>query len=354
MIAKPVQCDMCNVMVKNLRAHNRNVHKERRYNCNICDKVLKLKGRHDHMMRHAKKEQKTLQNSTSPTKRNKDKQEEEVQHECSICSKKFSEMYLKHHKKSVHMETEKIECNYCNNYYSNSNNLEVHINRIHKNQGNENKPIKCSSDDCEKRFWNTSEMVSHSKCHDDVRSFQCEMCEKSYKVKHGLATHMLLHTGQRPFKCLECSFDSTDLAILKRHQVYKHLGEKTFKCDSCDKAFKLKSEMQRHKNGVHLKLYAVSCLHCGKSCSSQGDLKKHTKTHTNDRPHACNICDAKYIRKYQLEIHMRMHTGEKPLACTFCEKRFSWPTALRFHVKTHTGEKPYGCTQCDKRFIQSI
>ena len=110
--AKPVQCDMCNVMVKNLRPHNRNVHmhKERRYNCNICDKVLKTKGRHDHMTRHAKKEQKTLQNSTSPTKRNKDKQEE-VQQACSICSKKFSEMYLKHHMKNVHIETEKIECN---------------------------------------------------------------------------------------------------------------------------------------------------------------------------------------------------------------------------------------------------
>ncbi|GBO08210.1 hypothetical protein AVEN_221582-1 [Araneus ventricosus] len=72
-----------------------------------------------------------------------------------------------------------------------------------------------------------------------------------------------------------------------------------------------------------------------------------------DRHFRCPKSEKSNCRRDDFVINYRTHTGQKPCACEMCEKECTTRGNLNTHLRTHTEEKPYKCPKCGKAFTDA-
>lgn len=69
-----------------------------------------------------------------------------------------------------------------------------------------------------------------------------------------------------------------------------HNEAKPYECEICQRGFKMQSNLERHKI-LHTGEMRFCCSYCGKTFTQNDNLQLHVRTyHTNERPYLCNEC----------------------------------------------------------------
>ncbi|XP_052751381.1 transcriptional repressor CTCF-like isoform X2 [Galleria mellonella] len=154
------------------------------------------------------------------------------------------------------------------------------------------------------------------------------------------------------FTCNFCSYTSHRRYLLLRH-MKSHSEERPHKCNVCERGFKTVSSLQNHVN-MHNGVKPHVCKYCNSPFTTSGELVRHVRyKHTHEKPHKCTECDYASVELSKLRRHVRCHTGERPYQCPHCTYASPDTFKLKRHLRTHTGEKPYKCDHCNMCFTQS-
>ena len=98
---------------------------------------------------------------------------------------------------------------------------------------------------------------------------------------------------------------------------------------------------------------SYECITCKKLFSTPHGLEVHVRrSHSGDRPYACDICSKTFGHAVSLSQHRAVHTQEKSFTCKQCGKSFKRSSTLSTHLLIHSDTRPYPCQYCGKRFHQ--
>ncbi|XP_058819801.1 zinc finger protein 585B-like [Topomyia yanbarensis] len=270
---------------------------------------------------------------------------------CKLCNEKFTFQtpfllhYIQHENQSWRWKDDKRGAkpkkteddskyfccfNFCNQSYTDYNELLSHVDDLHGVKRNQFKDYRDTDENC------------------------CEICFRSFTNYRALLRHVSQRkkakTGHR-HTCSSCGMQFKSLTLLKDHEN-KHLGIKPYECEICSKTFGSKNILTNHMI-VHQASRPFSCEICGKTFARKRNYKDHSMTHTNEKPWECEICKLTFRIESQFLTHKRRHTGVRPYKCKFCEKVFSHATDRKRHeMAAHTGEKPHQCSFCPLAFIR--
>ncbi|XP_058789998.1 uncharacterized protein LOC131663550 [Phymastichus coffea] len=346
---RPFLCEDCGCNFKNpasLRHHRIRKHApvDNKKECHICKKLVPVYGMSKHMHTH-----------------------KAYTIKCDHCDKMFKNTStLKQHLR-IHEDQRQYKCDMCGVGFNRRDGLRLHL-KVHEKP--DSKGLKeCVCQVCNQKFPSHSMLVIHrNREHKDGRNYTCHICNRSMISTRSLEWHMAhIHNEVVPglpkdastvdvetkrVTCTHCGKNFKTEMILRTHIKNTHTEKEPMKCLDCEEMFMSEVRWKHHMMTIHGRLDGtLECPHCTKRFVNQLRLKTHMISHSDERPHTCDICGFMLKTKVQLIKHKQnRHSNERPLQCKYCNWRCKQVSALVCHERTHTNERPYQCSVCKQRF----
>lgn len=77
----------------------------------------------------------------------------------------------------------------------------------------------------------------------------------------------------------------------------------------------------------------LMCSFCNYTSPKRYLLSRHMKSHSEDRPHKCNICQRGFKSVASLQNHLNVHMGVRPHKCKSCDSEFTTSGELVRHIR---------------------
>ncbi|XP_039600511.1 PR domain zinc finger protein 15 isoform X2 [Polypterus senegalus] len=252
-------CKRCQVTFakgKDYLKHIMELHKEKGYGCNICNRRFALKATYNaHMVIHR-------ENLPDPNV-------QRYIHPCEICGRIFNSIGNLERHKIIHTGVKSHGC-----------------------------------EQCGKSFARKDMLKEHLRVHDNIRDYLCAECGKGMKTKHALRHHMKLHKGIKEYECKECNRKFAQKVNMLKHYK-RHTGIKDFMCELCGKTFSERNTMETHKL-IHTIGKTWTCSVCDKKYVTEYMLQKHIQlTHEKVEAQSCHLCGTKVSTRASMNRHIR-------------------------------------------------
>jgi len=194
---------------------------------------------------------------------------------CDVCNKVFSEKTRLMIHFRIHSGEKPFVCESCGFSCSQRDNLRLHKEFKHPSEGQQDKKFTCQI--CDASFLTKSNLSRHKMSHSDQKSYVCETCGKAFKDPGALKQHNFSH-GAPDYGCTLCDQKFTSPLYLNRHMLRIHPtdGVQPITCGTCGKGFPLKHQLEEHIQSVHQNVKHC-CPHCNIPIGRRSSVARHIK-----------------------------------------------------------------------------
>ncbi|CAG4948672.1 unnamed protein product [Parnassius apollo] len=187
------------------------------------------------------------------------------------------------------------------------------------------------------------------------KKYACKDCDKVFVARGSLKNHRQRYHPTRVKECKICGKTVLGWIALRAH-LSTHSTDSGYQCNECPKRFKYSHSLAKHKD-THLEK-THGCEQCPKMFGSVKLLKMHMKTHERvlrGTTFHCTYCGKGFFESYSLQVHERTHRNERPFLCEICNTRYGTNSSLKRHLKvSHSTSKPFECPTCHRSFISEV
>ncbi|XP_047492636.1 uncharacterized protein LOC125041625 isoform X1 [Penaeus chinensis] len=236
-----------------------------------------------------------------------------------------------------------------------------------RNAPHSDEPGIFQCDKCDKSYKVRSSLNSHKVTHNSEKMYKCDECDKAFHYSTPLQIHKRIHTDERPYKCDRCSASFRSKANLKYHERL-HTGERPITCRECGQGFKDYTSLKRHRQKAH-EISSLKCGECSEVCLSLEHLtthmwQVHDVLYVEESASKCEKCGETFTDKRTYNNHIIMHerrdkaaqVGLRKLAdythrCGICNMTCQNKTQMLLHIQIHAAVKRFKCRYCSSAFM---